>query len=136
MQQVVLFWPCRGLEEGVSALVALPTPCKRWWRDLAEALWGCRTALQVQDLDQPAIIRIIDIISIMHIIAIIDIIGTIYILGQGLRFGVAILCMMNINSIIYIIYIGIIGIIGIICITFSAWVSVFNAINQKMWSIK
>ena len=30
----------------------------------------------------------------------------------------------------------IIDIIGIICMTFSAWISVLNAINQKMWSIK
>ncbi len=31
-----------GLEEGiqVSALAALPTPCKQWWCDLTEALWG------------------------------------------------------------------------------------------------
>ena len=72
----------------------------------------------------------------MQIIAIIRIIGIKYILGQGLRFGDAIIRIMNINSIIHIIYIGIIGIIGIICITFSAWVSVLNAINQKMWSIK
>ena len=72
----------------------------------------------------------------MHIIAIIDIIGKTYILGQGLHFGVAIIRIMNINSIIHIINIGIIGILGIICITFSAWVSVLNAINQKMWSIK
>ncbi len=50
----------------------------------------------------------------MHIIAIIDIIGIIYILGQGLRFGGAIIRMMNINSIIHMINIGIIGIIGII----------------------
>ena len=33
----------QGLEKGVSALAALPTPCKLWWRDLAEALWGCRS---------------------------------------------------------------------------------------------
>ena len=72
----------------------------------------------------------------MHIIAIIRIIGIKYIVSQGLRFGDAIIRIMNINSIIHIIYIGIIGIIGIICITFSAWVSVLNAINQKMWSIK
>ena len=89
--------------------------------------------LQVQDLDKPAIIRIIDIISTTHIIAIIFIIGIIYILGQGLHFGDAIIRIMNINSIIHIINIGI---IGIICITFSAWVSVLNPINQKMWSIK
>ena len=72
----------------------------------------------------------------MHIIAIIHIIGLIYILGQGLHFGDAIIRIMNINSIIHIINIGIIGMIGIMCITFSAWVSVLNAIHQKMWSIK
>jgi hypothetical protein len=72
----------------------------------------------------------------MHIIAIIGIIGIIYILGQGLRFGHIIIRIMNINSIIHIIYIGTIGIIGIISITFSAWVSVLNAVDQKMWSIK
>ena len=41
----------------------------------------------------------------MHIIAIIGIIGIIYTLGQGLRFGDAIIRIMNINSIIHIIYI-------------------------------
>ncbi len=40
VQQIVFFWPCRGLEEGVSALAALLTPCKLWWCDLTEALWG------------------------------------------------------------------------------------------------
>ncbi len=34
------FRPCKGLEEGVSALAALPTPRKRQWRDLKGALWG------------------------------------------------------------------------------------------------
>jgi hypothetical protein len=72
----------------------------------------------------------------MHIIAIIDMIGIIYILGQGLHFGDAIIRIMNVNSIIHIINIDIIGIIGITCITFSAWVSVLNAIHQKMWLIK
>ncbi len=53
---------------------------------------------QVQDLDEPAIIRIIDIISTMHIIAIISIIGLIYILCQGLRFGDAIIRIMKLNE--------------------------------------
>ncbi len=44
VQQVVIFRLCRGLEEGVSALAALPNACKRWLCDLAEALWGCRLA--------------------------------------------------------------------------------------------
>jgi hypothetical protein len=44
VQQVVFFRPCKGLEEGVSALAALPTPRNLWWRDLAEALWGRRLA--------------------------------------------------------------------------------------------
>jgi hypothetical protein len=72
----------------------------------------------------------------MHIIAIIDIIGIIYILGQGLYFGDAIIRIMNINSITHIINIGIIGIKSKICITFSSWVSVLNVKHQKMWSIK
>ncbi len=42
----------------------------------------------------------------MHIIAVIAIIGIIYILGQGLHFGDAIIRKMNINSIIRIIKIG------------------------------
>ncbi len=48
----------------------------------------------------------------MHIIAIIDIIDIIYILGQGLHFGDAIIRIMNINSIIHKINKGKIGIIS------------------------
>ena len=44
VQQVAFFRPCKGLDEGVSALAALPPPRKRWWRDLAEALWGRKLA--------------------------------------------------------------------------------------------
>ncbi len=42
VQQVALFWPYKGLDEEVSALAALLAPCKMWWCDLTEALWGCR----------------------------------------------------------------------------------------------
>jgi hypothetical protein len=44
VQRVLFFGPFKGLEEGISAFAALSTLRKQRWRDLEEALWGCRLA--------------------------------------------------------------------------------------------
>ncbi len=40
VRQVILFRPCKGLKEGVSALAELPTPRKRLWQRPQRGTWG------------------------------------------------------------------------------------------------